>query len=171
MKKNFFEAIQKTKLIALDVDGVLTNNDFLCTEEGELLRTMYARDGYGLARAMMEGLKVIIITAGNSKGVLSRLEGLGVHHVYMGVKNKLPVLQQYCEENDIQQHEVLYMGDDIWDIESLAWAGASACPKDAVHEVKSVSQFISSLDGGKGCVREVVEMILKQQDKWWLPQI
>ncbi len=171
MKENFFNNLKRVKLIALDVDGVLTNNDFLCTEEGELLRTMYARDGYGLARAMKEGLKVIIITAGRSKGVLSRLEGLGISKVFMDTKIKLPVLQQFCEENDIAKEEVLYMGDDIWDMESLAWAGASACPKDAVPEVKGVVQYISNYDGGRGCVREVVEMILKLQNKWWVPEV
>lgn len=170
MKDNFLEKLKHIELIALDVDGVLTNNEFICTEEGELLRTMYARDGYGLARALKEGIDVIIITAGKSKGVLTRLEGLGVDKVFMDIKLKLPVLQQYCLEHNIPKEKVLYMGDDIWDIESLAWVGASACPKDAVQEVKAVSQYISSLDGGRGCVREVVEMILKQQDKWWVPK-
>ena len=166
MENDFFERLKNIRLIALDVDGVLTDNGLLITEEGHLLRTMHARDGYATAKALSEGLHVIIITAGNSLGVLTRLENLGVSKVFSQTRNKLQTLRKYCEEQQIQKEEVLYMGDDLLDLEAIRWAGISACPKDAIQEVKEVSDYICTLEGGKGCVREMIELILKHQDKW-----
>lgn len=166
MGDNFFEKLKDVRLIALDVDGVLTDNSLLCTEDGQLLRTMNARDGYAIAKAIKEGIQIIFITGGTSSGVLKRLENLGSVKVFSGIHKKLPVLQTYCEENNIAQTNAFYMGDDILDLSSVRWAGVSACPKDAVQEVKSIAQYICTHEGGRGCVREVIELILRHQNKW-----
>lgn len=166
MEGNFFEKLKDVQLIALDVDGVLTDNSLLCTEDGQLLRTMNARDGYAMAKAVKEGIQLIIITGGSSSGVLQRLENLGNIKVFSGIHKKLAVLQQYCLENNISRENTFYMGDDILDMSSVQWAGISACPKDAVQEVKSLAQYICEMPGGKGCVREVIELILRHQNKW-----
>lgn len=164
----FFEQLSDVRLLVLDVDGVLTDNNILCTEDGHLLRTMHVRDGYAMFTALQEGLQILIITGGNSHGVTTRLKniGNGSIQVFTGIRHKLPVLEKYCEENNFQAHEVLYIGDDILDIPVMEWSGYSACPIDAVPEVKAISQYICNLEGGKGCVREVIEIILKQQNKW-----
>ncbi len=162
----FFNQLSAVRLLVLDVDGVLTDNNILCTEEGQLLRTMHIRDGYAMYTALQEGLQIIIITGGNSNGVTIRLKNLGNIEVFTGIRNKLPVLKKYCEDNNFLPEEVLYMGDDILDISVMEWSGSSACPKDAVPEVKAISQYICNHKGGKGCVREVIEIILKHQNKW-----
>lgn len=171
MESNFFEKLKDVRLIALDVDGVLTDNSVLCTEDGHLLRTMHTRDGYAMAQAISKGLQIIIITGGNSDGVLKRIEKLGNIKVYSGIRKKLPVLQSYCDMNQFDPAHTLYMGDDILDIECIRWAGVSACPKDAIPEVKQYAQYICEHPGGRGCVREVLEMILQQQNKWWTPTV
>lgn len=171
MKESFFSRLKDVQLIALDVDGVLTDNSLLCTEDGQLLRTMNARDGYAMAQAIHNGLQIIIITGGNSDGVLKRLEKLGNIKVFSNIQKKLPVLKEYCQTQNISSSHTFYMGDDILDIEALQWAGVSACPNDAVPEVKKVAQYICVNTGGKACVREVIEMILQQQNKWWTPTI
>lgn len=171
MESNFFEKLKNVQLVALDVDGVLTDNSLLCTEDGQLLRTMNVRDGYAMTKAMMEGIQIIVITGGNSNGVLKRLEKLGNIKVFSNIHQKAPVLQEYCATHQIDRAHTFYMGDDILDIECIRWAGVSACPKDAVSEVKKYAQYICEHPGGKGCVREILEMILQQQNKWWNPTV
>ncbi|MCO5231055.1 MAG: HAD hydrolase family protein [Chitinophagales bacterium] len=166
MKFNFFDRLAHIELIVLDVDGVLTNNDILCTSEGEFLRTMHIRDSYALRRALEEQIKVIIISGGNSIGVTKRLQSIGKIPVFLEIRDKLPVLQQYCESQNIAQENILYMGDDILDIAPMKWSGVATCPKDAVPEVKAVAHYISEFEGGRGCVREIIEFILKGKNKW-----
>ena len=164
----FFDHLSDIRLLVLDVDGVLTDNFVICTEDGHLLRTMHVRDGYAMFTALQEGIKILIITGGNSSGVTKRLKNIGDGsiEVFTGIRQKLPVLEKYCKENNFQSHEVLYMGDDILDLSVMKWSGASACPIDAIPEVKAISQYICNNEGGKGCVREVIEIILKHQNKW-----
>ena len=162
----FFDKLSDIRLLVLDVDGVLTDNTLLCTDEGQLLRTMHVRDGYAMHKAIKGNIQIIIITGGSSSGVTKRLDGLGNIQVFTKVRDKLPLLKEFCQENNYQSNEILYMGDDIMDMACMKWSGTSACPIDAVPEVKAISQYICNLEGGKGCVREVIEMILKQQNKW-----
>jgi 3-deoxy-D-manno-octulosonate 8-phosphate phosphatase (KDO 8-P phosphatase) len=162
----FFDHLSDIRLLVLDVDGVLTDNSVLCTEDGYLLRTMHVRDGFSMNKALKEGIQILIITGGNSSGVIKRLKNIGNIEVFIGVIDKLPVLKKYCEENNLNSNHVLYMGDDILDISCMEWSGASACPIDAIPEVKAISQYICNNEGGKGCVREVIEIILKHQNKW-----
>ncbi|MCO5248320.1 MAG: HAD hydrolase family protein [Chitinophagales bacterium] len=166
MGKDFLKRLENIQLIALDIDGVMTNGDLLITEDGELLRTMDTKDGFALRMAIQKGMKIIFITGGNSQGVIKRLSILGKTEVFYPYDDKLPVLKRYCEEHQILQENTFYMGDDIPDVMPMKWAGASACPSDATKEAKETAQYICEKPGGKGCVREVLELILRQQNKW-----
>lgn len=167
MQNNFFSRLSEVELVALDVDGVLTDNSLICMEDGSLLRTMNARDGYAMAEAAKAGIKLLIITGGNSTGVLSRLQKLGLADIYYNIRDKWPVLEQYCKEHQVETAKVLYMGDDILDHEVMIKSGLSACPADAVQEIKAIAHYVCALPGGKACVREVLELILKAKGKWF----
>jgi 3-deoxy-D-manno-octulosonate 8-phosphate phosphatase (KDO 8-P phosphatase) len=171
MQEDFFEALKQIHTVVLDVDGVLTDNSLICTEEGGLLRTMNARDGYVLAESAKVGIKLVIITGGNSIGVLQRLEKLGLADIFTNIKDKWPVLRDYAAAREIDLKNVLYMGDDIPDYEVMSKSGLRACPSDAVPEIKSIAHYICSLKGGEGCVREVLELMLKVQEKWFKPGV
>ncbi len=164
---NELERFRQVQTFFFDVDGVFTNNDLLCTEAGELLRMMNVRDGYALKRAVKAGYQLVIITGGSSMGVVSRLKALGVTDIFSGIQDKLPVLKKYMEENGISPDQCLYMGDDLPDLEVMQWVDFSACPSDAVPEIKAIADYISPLPGGRGCVRDVIEKTMKLAGKWW----
>jgi 3-deoxy-D-manno-octulosonate 8-phosphate phosphatase (KDO 8-P phosphatase) len=168
MQNVFFSKLPDVRLVALDVDGVLTDNSLLCMEDGSMLRTMNARDGYAMTEAVKSGIKLVIITGGQSTGVLARLQKLGLADIFYNIRDKWPVLQQYCMEKGIEPEQTLYMGDDILDHEVMMNCGLRACPADAVPEIKSKADYICSLPGGRGCVREVLELILKSKGKWFI---
>ncbi len=149
-----------------DVDGVLTNNEVLLTEQGEVLRTMNIRDGYAIKRALSKGYKVFIITAGKSDGVVKRLESLGVKEVYSNIQNKIDTYSNILVNHDLKELEILYMGDDLPDYEIMTKVGLACCPADAVSEIKSISAYVSPLTGGKNCVRDVIEKVLKIRGHW-----
>lgn len=164
--KNFKEKLRDIKLLVFDVDGVLTDGTVICMENGEQLRNMNIKDGYALQLAVKTGIKILIISGGSSKGVLNRLKKLGIEDVLMGVETKLPILESYCVDNKYLPSEVLYMGDDIPDLHCMNWAGTAACPADSASEIKEICDYVSRFQGGKGCVRDIIEQILKVQGKW-----
>lgn len=162
--------IDKLKQITtfiFDYDGVLTDGKVILLNDGEGLRTANVRDGYAMQYAIKKGYRVAIISGGRSETIKKRFEALDVFDVFMGVCSKLDVYESYLEENDIDSEEVLFMGDDIPDYHLMVRAGLPACPNNAAEEIKSVSKYISSLSGGEGCVREVIEQTLKAQGKWF----
>lgn len=127
---------------------------------------MNIKDGYALKTAVQEGFNVCIISGGTNEAVKSRLRGLGITDIYLGAHNKTEQLDEYLDIYNIDPENVLYMGDDIPDIPVMKLCGLPACPKDAVPEVQRISDYISQKKGGKGCVRDVIEQVLKVQDKW-----
>lgn len=149
-----------------DVDGVLTDGSLLVTEKGELLRSMNIKDGLGLKMAMEKGYHVVIISGGSSEGVRIRLNKLGVSEVHLNVKDKMGVFRSILQQKNITSQECIYMGDDLPDLEVMAECGLKACPADAVWEVQEISDIICSTNGGKGCARELIEIVLKAQNKW-----
>jgi len=163
---NNFEIFGKIKTFIFDVDGVLTNSEVLVMQDGQLLRTMNIKDGYAIKHAVLRGYRVVIISGGKSEGVRIRCKNLGIEEIYLGVTNKLDVYNQVVEQYDLDEGEVLYMGDDIPDYEVMRRVGFPCCPADAVLEVKQISQYISSLTGGMGCARDVIEKVLKLQGDW-----
>ncbi len=149
-----------------DVDGVLTDGSVILESSGEMVRTMHTKDGYALQHAVKKGYHIVIISGGSSVMVKKRLEGLGIEHIYLGKDHKLPVLNEHLQKHNISINQVLYMGDDIPDLPCLKVVGVSSCPKDASVEVREVCDYISHINGGKGCVRDVLEQTLRIQNKW-----
>lgn len=154
------------KALCFDVDGVLTDGGMLITENGDHLRRMNTKDGFAMKMAVKNGFPVGIITGGNSQGVVKRLKRLGIEDIHAGVDHKLPTFLQWCKKHQISADEVLFTGDDIPDIEIIDACGVAACPSDAVSEIKDRVDYISPLNGGMGCVRDVIRKFLIAHDKW-----
>ncbi len=156
------------KTFVFDMDGVLTDASILVDSENNWLRRMNIRDGYALQLAVKSGFGVIIISGSHSSYVHARLNKLGINDVYMNVKNKEDLLKKIAAEKSIDLKEILFMGDDIPDCQSMKIAGLTACPSDAAFEIKERASYISPFAGGGGCVRDVIEKVLKLNNKWTL---
>jgi 3-deoxy-D-manno-octulosonate 8-phosphate phosphatase (KDO 8-P phosphatase) len=163
---NVLEYFQDITTFVFDVDGVMTDGSVLLIENGLQARRMNVKDGLALQMAVKNKYKVIILSGGASEPVINRLRYLGLDEIHLGLKDKLKFLEIYIEENQLSWHEVLYMGDDLPDIPVLQKVGLPCCPADSAIEVKKVSKYISSLNGGNGCVRDVIEKVLKLNDHW-----
>ncbi len=150
----------------LDVDGVLTDGSVLVLDDGQQARRMSIRDGYALQLAIKKGYRVVVISGGMSEAVSLRLQKLGVADVFMRVENKTEVLENYREANNLHWQEILFMGDDIPDYEVMQLVGMPCAPMDAAPEIKHISRYISPLMGGAGCVRDVIEKVLKLKNDW-----
>mgnify|MGYP003575194499 FL=1 len=149
-----------------DVDGVLTDGTVLLLENGLQARTMHVKDGLALQMALKNNYHVVVISGAYSDPVLKRLQYLGIKDIFLATKDKLQLLEKWRTENGIDWQQMLYMGDDLPDVPVLKAVGLAACPADAVGEVKKVSQYISPITGGKGCVRDVIEKVLKLAGRW-----
>jgi 3-deoxy-D-manno-octulosonate 8-phosphate phosphatase (KDO 8-P phosphatase) len=160
------QQLTKITTFVFDVDGVLTDGTLFLFPGGEMVRRMNIKDGYALQLAAKKGYHVVIISGGYSELVRERLERLGVHEVHMRVHNKKEVLQSYIANHQIDAQQVLYMGDDIPDVDVMQYAGLACCPADACAEVKAISHYISPFAGGSGCARDVIEKVMKLQDNW-----
>jgi 3-deoxy-D-manno-octulosonate 8-phosphate phosphatase (KDO 8-P phosphatase) len=166
MEKSYKEIMPHITTFIFDVDGVLTDGKVTIFPNGELVRTMNVKDGYAMKTAVDSGYNVCIISGGTNEAVKSRLRGLGITDIYLGAHNKVEQLDEYLDIYNIKPENVLYMGDDIPDFHVMSTIGLPSCPKDAVPEIQNVSLYISQKKGGNGCVRDVIEQVLKVQDKW-----
>ena len=153
----------RIKLVAFDVDGVLTNGEIIYSENGEEIKIFNAKDGQGVFMLSTEGIITAIITARASKIIKKRAEDLAISYVYEGIKNKLVAIQELVSLNGLDFSEVAYVGDDIPDICVLEKVGLAFCPADAVDEVKKICHFISTKPGGRGAVREITDFILRSK--------
>ncbi|WP_163516458.1 KdsC family phosphatase [Gelidibacter japonicus] len=165
-EKSYKEYLAHITTFVLDVDGVLTDGTILLTTNGDMLRTMHIKDGFAMKTAIDAGYNLCVISGGSNEGVRKRLNGLGITDVYLGAHNKIDQLNDYLKKNNIKLENVLYMGDDIPDYPVMKLVGLPTCPQDAVPEIKAISKYISHKNGGKGCVRDVIEQVLKVQEKW-----
>ncbi|MET7000951.1 KdsC family phosphatase [Chitinophaga defluvii] len=165
---NVLSLFKPVKTFVLDVDGVLTDGTVQLLPGGELSRRMNIKDGYALQLAVKMGYRVVIISGGKSESVVSRLQGLGIRDIYTGVHDKKEKLEDYVLEHGLQWEEILFMGDDIPDYRPMQMVGLAVCPADAVPEIKSICRYISPVGGGQGCVREVIEKVLKLNDHWMM---
>ena len=163
---NFKEKLQAVKCFVFDVDGVLTNGQLLVTHEGELLRSMNIKDGYALQLAIKEGYEVFIISGAFSEGVIKRLNGLGIKDIFPGIPDKKQKLKELLVTKQLSPEEILYMGDDMPDIEVMEFCGVPCCPSDAIQQVKKISIYTSEKKGGEGCVRDIIEQVLILHGKW-----
>lgn len=162
----FLEKLKSVKAFIFDVDGVLTNGLVHVTESGEQLRQFNIRDGYALQLAVKRGFKIAIITGGRSVGVTLRLKGLGITEIFSGVDSKIEAYHTFLEKNQLFASDILYMGDDIPDLPVMRLAGLPVCPADAAEEIKQIAKYISPKKGGDGCVREIIEKVLKLRGLW-----
>jgi len=163
---NVLEHFQDINTFVFDVDGVLTDGGVLLLDNGLQARRMNIKDGLALQMASKNGYRVVIISGGSSEPVIHRLQYLGLTEIYLGLKDKLKFLQAYVDQNDLNWKRILFMGDDLPDIPVLENVGLPCCPSDAAIEVKKVSKYISPVTGGEGCVRDVIEKVLKLNDHW-----
>ena len=163
---NELERFADVTTFIFDVDGVLTNSQLLVLEDGALLRQMNVRDGYAIKRALDQGYHVCVITGGKSQGVVSRLQGLGVVDVYYGVRDKVEVYRDYLDLYELDDANVLYMGDDMPDYEVMRLVGFPTCPLDACPEILSLAKYVSGRKGGEGAVRDVIERTLRLHGNW-----
>ncbi|MBO9633745.1 MAG: HAD-IIIA family hydrolase [Chitinophagaceae bacterium] len=149
-----------------DMDGVLTDGSLLILDNGQFIRRMNIKDGYALQLAIKKGYRVAVISGSTSDPAVIRLGKLGITDVFMGVKNKTEVLQEYLTRHGVPLSEVLYMGDDIPDLAVMKLVGLPCAPADAVTEIRQVARYISHSAGGMGCVRDVIERVMKLNDQW-----
>lgn len=163
---NVLEFFKPITTFVFDIDGVLTDGTILVLDNGLQARKMNIKDGYALQLAVKKGYHVLIISGGHSPQVLDRLKKLGVTEVYMNILDKKDQLLQYMQKNNLQKDQVLFMGDDIPDLAVMKSVGLPCCPNDAVQEIKDVAVYISPLNGGYGCARDVIEKVLKLNDHW-----
>lgn len=167
MEKNYKEYLKDITTFVFDVDGVFTDGSILITTSGEMLRKMSVKDGYALKTAIQKGYNVCIISGGTNEGVRERLKGLGVTDIYLGAHHKEEPLAEYMDIYGINPENVLYMGDDLPDIPPMLKVAMPTAPQNAVPEVKAVAKYVSHKNGGDGCVRDVIEQVLKVRRDWY----
>jgi len=163
---NFKEELRKVKAFVFDVDGVLSGQTMLLHPDGEPMRTINIKDGYALQLAVKKGYPIAIITGGNSNAVKKRFIKLGITDIYLNSYDKKDDLKDFIKKQQLDASMVLYMGDDLPDYKPMQFVGFPTCPADAVVEVKQIARYISHLNGGQGCVRDVLEQVLRLHNKW-----
>lgn len=166
MNISYKQLLPNITTIILDVDGVLTNGYVTIMPNGELVRTMNIKDGYALKNAVDKGYRVCVISGGTNEGVRTRLANLGIEDIYLGAHQKIEQWNLLKKKYKLDASEVLYMGDDIPDLPVLMEVGLPCCPNDAAPEIQQISKYISYKKGGEGCVRDVLEQIMRVQGKW-----
>lgn len=163
---NILSRFSRIRAFVFDVDGVLTDGTLVLLDDGQQARTMHIRDGYALQLAVKKGYHVMVISGASSEAVEKRLAKLGVKEVHMGITDKSSLLQKYLQHHALGAEEVLFMGDDMPDLEAMSLAGLPCCPSDAAPEIRELAAYISPIAGGKGCVRDVIEKTLKINGHW-----
>lgn len=158
----------RIKAFAFDVDGVFTDGGILCDLAGELYRTFDSKDGFGVRMATMKGYPSAIITGGRSGSIVARFKtcGIGPEDVYLGSRDKVADFNDFCRKYSLKHEDVLYIGDDIPDMEVLSMCGIGVSPADGVAEIQEIADYVSPYPGGRGCVRDAVEKVLKARGDW-----
>jgi 3-deoxy-D-manno-octulosonate 8-phosphate phosphatase (KDO 8-P phosphatase) len=166
MSNHYLQLLPKITTLIFDVDGVLTEGMVTLLPNGDQVRSLNSKDGFALQLAVRKGLRVCIITGGNSENVKMRLSKMGITDIYLRVFKKIDTYDDIKVMYDLTDEEILYMGDDLPDYEVMQQVGIPTCPNNAAREIKDISKYISDQDGGRGCVRDVVEKVLRAQGKW-----
>ena len=163
---NVLKLFKKITTFIFDVDGVLTDGTVLVLQNGLQARRMHIKDGFALQMAAKNGYRILVVSGGRPEQVIDRLEKLGIADVRISVMDKGALVAEYMKTNKLKPEEVLYMGDDLPDLPAMSHVGLTCCPADAVQEVKETVQYISPLNGGFACVRDVIEKVLKLNGHW-----
>lgn len=163
---NFKEDLTRVKAFVFDIDGVMSLQTISLNTFGVPNRTVNLRDGYAIQLAVKKGYRVGIISGSNAKEYIRRLKGLGVSDIYLNSRAKTEHFSDFCRKHEIQPSDVMYMGDDIPDYGVMKLAGVPVCPADADSEIRKVASYISDKRGGEGCVRDVIEQVLRLHNNW-----
>jgi 3-deoxy-D-manno-octulosonate 8-phosphate phosphatase (KDO 8-P phosphatase) len=163
---NLLEYFKPIKTLIFDIDGVLTDGNILVFETGEQVRKMNIKDGYALQLAVKKNYHLVVISGGNGAGAGIRLQKLGIMNIFLQVTDKTKVVEEYLNQHQLSWAETLYMGDDVPDFRPMQKAGMPCAPADAAPEILQVARYISPFGGGKGCVRDVIEKLLRLHGKW-----
>lgn len=163
---NVLAEFKKVTTFIFDIDGVLTDGTVLVLRDGLQARQMHVKDGFGLQMAMKNGYHVFIISGAISEESKKRLEYLGINEIHIGISDKTKFVTDLLKNKKIKWEDVLYMGDDLPDLPLMSKVGLACCPADAVNEVKGAVKYISPINGGWGCVRDVIEKVLKVNGHW-----
>lgn len=166
---NLLDFFAPIRTFVFDMDGVLTDGSLLLQGDGQMLRAMNIKDGYAMQLAIKKGYKIWIISGSSSEPAKMRLNRLGIDAVHMSVDSKKDLLHTLAKDTGTHYEHILYMGDDIPDYAVMQLCGLATCPNDAVMEIKQIAKYISPFAGGKGCVRDVIEKVLKLNGDWELP--
>lgn len=166
MDEHLLVRFSKIKLLAFDLDGVLTNGKLLIQQDEQWLREMDIKDGLAIQMAVQGGFHVAVITGSFSDPVEKRLKYLGVNSFFQRVKMKSEKLRELMALHQLEMNQVLFMGDDLPDLDAFSVCGLKTCPADAVTEIKEKADFISLRKGGDGALRDVIEKVMKTQNKW-----
>ena len=164
--ENFKEQIARVEAFVFDVDGVMTDGGIIPTADGDFIRRYNAKDGYALAYAVKMGYKVCVISGGHGRLLERRLQMLGIHRYYIDCMDKITTLRSYLAEEGLDPQNVIYMGDDIPDLDCLREVGIPVCPADAAAEVLEIARYVSEFNGGAGAVRDIVEQVLRARGDW-----
>ncbi|MCX6245387.1 MAG: 3-deoxy-D-manno-octulosonate 8-phosphate phosphatase [Bacteroidetes bacterium] len=163
---NYKSLLKNISTFIFDYDGVLTDGSVITLDDGEAYRVTNVKDGYALQLAVKKGYRVAVISGAKADCMIHRLKALQIKDIFLGVENKLEVFEQYIRDNELEPEHILFMGDDIPDYQVMLKAGIATCPADAAEEIRAVARYISNAQGGKGCVRDVIEQVLKIQGNW-----
>lgn len=165
MSKTSFD-LSKLRGVVFDVDGVLSPATIPMNDEGVPMRMVNIKDGYAMQLAVKCGIKIAIITGANVESIAVRYNALGIDDVYLKASDKLPVLHRWLQKEGLRADEVAFCGDDIPDIIAMRHVGLAVAPADAAHEVKQISNYITSAIGGHGVARELLEQVLRAKHLW-----
>jgi 3-deoxy-D-manno-octulosonate 8-phosphate phosphatase (KDO 8-P phosphatase) len=163
---NLLESFKPITTLIFDIDGVLTDGGIWVFESGEQVRKMNIKDGYALQLAVKKKYTVVVISGGNGKGAAIRLEKLGITHIFLNVSDKIQVIEEFLKTQGLSWAETLYMGDDVPDYRAMKKAGMPCAPSNAAPEILQTARYISPYSGGDGCVRDVVEKLLRLHGNW-----
>lgn len=166
---NYKEKLHDIKAFVFDFDGVMTDGSIWTYGDNEAVRCGNVKDGYAIQYAVKKGYIIALISGATSLSINNRMEALGVKQIYTGCANKMETYRKFLEINNLKEHQVICMGDDIPDYEIMSHCGVAACPADAATEIKEISDYISLYPGGRGCVRDIIEQVLRLQGMWFHP--
>lgn len=167
MKRNFKEILSDVKAFVFDVDGVFTNNQVFINQHGDILRNYNVKDGLAVVRAREKGYPIAIISGGKGEQLKKRMEALGVEHIYLGQDRKLDALEEFSLLSEIPLENMVYMGDDYPDLEPMRAVALGVAPNDAADAVKNTAHYTSQFRGGEGCVRDIIEQVLRVHGDWF----
>ncbi len=164
---NFKEELARVRAFVFDVDGVFTDGRILISPAGEVLREYSVRDGLAVVRAVRRGYPIAVISGGQGEQLHRRMEALGIQHIYTGKEVKSESLEHFAEASGVPLHEMAYMGDDYPDIAPMRRVRIAMAPHDAIDAVKAAAHHVSAYDGGRGCVRDLIEQVLRARGDWF----